>query len=600
MPIVTDLFDEALAAHRAGNFAQAEALYRQVILADPAHAHAHHLLGLLDHQAGRSMIAITRIRQAITLEPNFPSFHANLGVALRACGQTDEAGSCYRRALELNPNMVEAHYNLGNICKDQGNVPEAIACYRRALQLNPQSVDALANLGVALRDQGQLDEAVATYRQVLRIAPDHFIAQHNLGIALMDLGQSAAAADSFRQAIVRNPGNADSHTNLGIVLKELGQLDEAIACCRQALTLDPTHVNAHITLGIALSDLGMMAEAADCFKQTLRLNPEQPSARFCLALRHLALGDYLSAWSDYEYRWQLPGATLYHAERPRWDGRRLDGKTILLHAEQGFGDTLHFIRYAPLVKAKGGTVVVECQPHLVTLLKRMAGIDQVVADDAPPPPFDVQAPLMSLPGIFGTTLETIPKTIPYAYADAALVEHWRQAIASATTDDATDGSALPGLKIGIAWQGRATRKGDCYRSVPLRAFEGLAGIPGIRLVSLQTGPAIKQLAQVPFSVVDLGSRFDPNSLEDLAAVLKNIDLVVTVDTAVAHLAGALGVNAWVALHIAPCWRWLEERSDSPWYPTLRLFRQRRPGDWDEVFVNIAAELQRHIRKASTP
>ena len=215
----------------------------------------------------------------------------------------------------------------------------------------------------------------------------------------------------------------------------------------------------------------------------------------------------------------------------------------------------------------------------------MSGIDRLIPDNVPPPPFDVQAPLMSLPGIFRTTLETIPANIPYLTADPKRVEHWRRELESFAV-------AGSGLNVGIAWQGRVTRKGDPYRSLPLKHFAALAQVPNVRLFSLQVGPGAKQLAAASFPIIDIGSRFDPNSLEDLAAVLMNLDLIVTVDTAVAHLAGAMGVPAWVALHIAPCWRWMEGRSDNPWYPTLRIFRQKSVGNWEEVFAKIAHELSK--------
>ncbi len=448
--------------------------------------------------------------------------------------------------------MVEAWYNLGNVLRDMGNLLEAIDCYRQAGKLNPQFVDAFSNLGVALRDHGRAAEAVDCYRHALRERPDHFISHYNLGVALMDLGRLEEAAASFRQALLGNPNHADAYNNLGIVLKDLGRLEEAAASCRRALQLDPRNTNAHTTLGITLTELAKMDEAAASFGRTLELQPDNVSARFCLCLIRLSKGDFLPAWPDYEYRWQLPGAVKSHTDKPLWDGGSLHGKTILLHAEQGFGDTIHFIRYAPLVKARGGTVLVECQPHLLGLLGRMAGIDQVFPDNVSAPPFDVQAPLMSLPGIFRTTMDAIPAHIPYLRADPKLVVHWREEIARAARRQLADS-----FKIGIAWQGRLTRKGDRFRSMPLKHFAALAQVPNVQLYSLQVGPGAKQLDTAPFPVTDLGSRFHLNSLDDLAAALMNLDLVVTVDTAIAHLAGALGVRTWVALHIAPAggiWR----------------------------------------------
>ena len=254
-----------------------------------------------------------------------------------------------------------------------------------------------------------------------------------------------------------------------------------------------------------------------------------------------------------------------------------------MFAEQGLGDTIQFVRYLPMVKDRGGTVVFECQPALASLCARMRGIDQVIARGAPLPAFDAQVPLLSLPGIFGTTLATIPAAVPYLHADPHLVADWRREL-----------EASEGFKVGIAWQGNPKNKGDRYRSIPLSLFESLASVAGARILSLQVGPGTEQLAAAPFPIIDVGSRFDPSSLEDLAAVMTNLDLVVTIESAVAHLAGALALPVWVALPIASDWRWLLERVDSPWYHTMRLFRQRQFGDWSEVFDRIGAEVKEHV------
>jgi hypothetical protein len=302
----------------------------------------------------------------------------------------------------------------------------------------------------------------------------------------------------------------------------------------------------------------------------------------------LQQGDFEHGWPDYELRWVLPRAASPPAERPIWDGSCLDGKTILVHAEQGLGDTIQFIRFLPMLKERGGTVLFACPPRLERLLGACAGIDQVAFSGAPPHLFDVQAPLMSLPGICGTTLATIPAAVPYLRADACLVEHWRRQL-----EPAGD------FKIGIAWQGNPKHAGDRYRSIPLRHFEALANLNGVKLVSLQKGPGVEQLS-APFSLVEFGDRLDSaGAFLDTAALLMNLDLVVTVDSAVAHLAGALAVPVWVVLGVGPDWRWMLERADSPWYPTMRLFRQRRLGAWAEVLECIAAEVE-SVRRGRGP
>jgi tetratricopeptide (TPR) repeat protein len=579
MRSIEELYDLALQHHRTGDLARAEPLYRQIIAADPSHAEAHHLLGLVEHQKGHHEVAAGLIRQAIALNPGAAVFHANLGIVLRAQGKTAEAIQSYREALRLNPQVVEAYYNLGNLLRDQGETDQAIASYRQAVKINPRFVAALGNLGVALRDQGKAQEAVHYFQQALQVDPNHAPSYQNLGTALKDLGRSAEALDAFRQAVRCNPSAADAYHNLAISLKDQADTDEAIAACRQAIRLDPNVANYHLTLGIALQDKGCLDEGAASYDRALAIEPAHPSARFCQGLVKLSHGDYLGGWPGYECRWQLPGTKPAYADHPRWDGAPLPGKTILLHAEQGFGDTIQFIRYAALVKERVGRVLFECQPHLVRLLDGVAGVDQILPDNVPPPPFDVQAPLLSLPAIFKTTVATVPTPIPYLRANPALVEQWRRRLED-----------IDGFKIGIAWQGRPTQKADRYRSAPLSRFEKLARVPGVRLVSLQVGPGAAQIKNVAFDVLDIGSGFNPDSLEDLAAVQMNMDLIVTVDTAVAHLAGALGLPAWVALMFIPDWRWHLEGPTTPWYPQLRLFRQKEPGAWEEVFERIAEEL----------
>jgi hypothetical protein len=297
------------------------------------------------------------------------------------------------------------------------------------------------------------------------------------------------------------------------------------------------------------------------------------------------MGDFEQGWPEYAWRLKTQELALPPIPQPLWDGSRLNGKTILLHAEQGLGDTIHFIRYAPLVKEQGGQVVVVCPSQLTPLLASSPGIDRLVATGMLLPPFDVHAPLLSLPGIFRTNAATIPASVPYIFADPSLVQHWHHEL-----------SATPGYKVGIAWKGSSRHKKDRERSVSLEALAPLAAVPEINLFSLQVGPGREELAALGdrFRVTDLGGRFDPESLADAAAAIQSLDLIVTVDSALAHVAGALGTPVWVAVPFSPDWRWQLEREDSPWYPTLRLFRQRLPGQWPEVFERIAVELRKLI------
>jgi tetratricopeptide (TPR) repeat protein len=514
-----------------------------------------------------------------------------MGNALKDQGRLAEAAECYRQALLLDPDHAGALNNMGVLLMFNGQVADAVDCFRHALRGNPHHTDAHNNLGAALFQQGHLAEEIECYHEALRSDPHNADAHTNLGIALKSRGQPVQAIECFRKALRSNPHHTEANNHLGIALKEQGQPAEAIECFRQTLRSNPDHTEAHNNLGATLMYMGLCAEANEHFDHALGINPRQATARWNRALLRLQQGDFAGAWPDYEQRWALPDKAARAFEKPRWDGASLAGKTILVYAEQGFGDTIQFVRYLPLVKARGGTVVFECQPALAGLCSGADGIDQLSIQGAPLPPFDVQVPLLSLPGIFGTTLATIPAAVPYLNAEAGLVESWRKEL-----------EPLNDFKVGIVWQGKPTNQGDCYRSIPLRHFETLARVDGVRLLSLQVGPGSEQLTAASVPIANLGERFDPNSLGDLAAVLMNLDLVITVETAVAHLAGALGVPVWVTLSVAGDWRWLLERSDSPWYPTMRLFRQLRFGEWGEVFERVAAELKIRLssRQACSP
>ena len=541
-----ELCDLAVRYHRQGDVKQAEQLYRQVLEADPGHADAHANLGVALLTTGRKHEALACFRQALCSDPQHFYAHNNLGNALMEQGHMAEAVACFRQALRINPNYANAHYNLGNIAKDQGRLAEAIHCYREALRVNPDHVDAHNNLGNALFEQGQLAEAAECYRHVLRL----------------------------------NPRHANVYNNLGVVLRDQGQLAEAALCFRQAMSTDTRNVDAHINLAVIFDRLAKRDEAMDQYEQALRINPRHEITLWNRSLLRLQKGDFERGWADYEYRWAQPKKRARSFDKPRWDGSPLEGKTILVHAEQGLGDTIQFVRYVPLVQRRGGKILYECPPALQGILADFPGVEQLCPRRlAPLPPFDVQVPLLSLPLIFGTTLSSIPANIPCLRIDPSRLAFWRREL-----------DPVDGFKVGIVWQGNPNNPGDARRSLPLAHFEALARVAGVKLLSLQVGVGTEQLAAASFPVTDLGTRFNPDSLDDLAAVLKNVDLVITVETAAAHLAGALEIPVGNLLAFNPCWRWLLEGLDSPWYPTMRLFRQSRLGEWGDVFEDVAAAL----------
>jgi hypothetical protein len=413
----------------------------------------------------------------------------------------------------------------------------------------------------------------------------------------------------------------EAHNGLGCALERLDQIEEAIRCFRQAISLDPTFATAHNNLGTALERQEKLEEALTSYEQAMSLKPDYAAARWNRARLWLLLGNFEQGWPEYEGRWTQTNTARRTFAQPLWDGSDLNGRTILLYAEQGLGDTMQFVRYAPLVKrshesgvrAQGsgarsqhGRVIVECQPALMKLLAIVPGIDCLIEQGSPLPSFDCQASLGSLPGIFRTSVDTIPAAIPYLQADPKLVHKW-------TSDIRHRPSAF---LVGICWQGNPAYGFDRQRSIPLSQFAPLAKLQGVRLISLQKGPGTEQLERMKDGsgrlkdeggrmkieeVADFSSSFiiHPSSFHideasgpfmDTAAIMRSLDLVITSDTAVAHLAGALGVATWLLLPLVPDWRWLLKREDSPWYPSMRLFRQMKDGCWEAIFQRVADAL----------
>jgi hypothetical protein len=419
---------------------------------------------------------------------------------------------------------------------------------------------------------------------VLAQRPDLAEMHQNLGNILRDQGQHEQALESYQKALQLRPEYAKAFINRGIALVAMGRIDEAIRDLEHGVELAPDLADAHTSLGAALCVEQRFEEAADHYRQALTLKPDQAEAAWNQSLLWLLQGDYERGWPAYEARWRCKRTTpLPNFHQPRWDGSALAGRTILFFGEQGLGDTLHFARYAPLVKARGGRVILYCQNALCKLLTRSPGVDGLVGWGATLPKFDCWQALMSLPAVFGTTLETIPASCPYVFADLDLAAHWRRELAP-----------VRGLRVGIAWQGSPRHPWDRHRSVTLDQFEPLAHVPGVHLISLQKNLGTEQVraANDRFPVLSLGNLLDEASgpFMDTAAVIANLDLVISVDTALAHLAGAMGKPVWLALTYTPDWRWLLHRADNRWYPSARLFRQPSFGDWLGVFRQIAQEL----------
>jgi tetratricopeptide (TPR) repeat protein len=549
-----DLFAEGWHYHQARDFRRAEDIYRRILRAEPRNGRVWFVLGNLCEEDNRLDEAVVNMRQALELSPREAMGWFHLGNVLLKQEKYPEAEAAYRRCIEIQPSHVEALVNLGFTYGELERPEEARACYQRAMQIRPDYAEIHHNLGNLYRDDGKLDEALACYRRALELRPDYAKAHVNLGVALVARGDIDAALRSLQRGVEIEPNFAEAHNSLATAFSVRGNLEAAIAQYERAIALKPDYADPH----------------------------------WNRALAWLLQGDFARGWADYEWRWRCKRTTpLPPYTQARWDGSALNGRTILLYGEQGLGDTLEFIRYAPLVAARGGRVIVQCQDCLLPLLSRCAGIDQLVGWSAAPPAFDVWAPLLSLPHLLDTTLETVPSAVPYLLPNPDLVAHWRRELAP-----------VRGFRVGIAWQGSPRHAWDRHRSVSLTMFEPLAHVEGVRLISLQQNHGTEQVQALAgrFPVVTLGELLDKTAgaFVDTAAIASQLDLIVTIDSAIGHLAGGLGVPVWLALHYTPDYRWLLHRADSPWYPTARLFRQSAPGDWPGVFAKMAEALRHRV------
>jgi tetratricopeptide (TPR) repeat protein len=575
------------ALKQAGRTDESIAAFRHALALKPDAAEVHCTLGNALTETGALGDAIAAYRRAIELKPDLAAAHCNLGNALLETGAVDEAILACRRALALKPDSAAAHNNLGNALRKTGAIDDAIAAFRRAISLKPEFAEALSNLGNALCEKGAVDDAVAAYRRALVLQPDSAAVYRNLGGALTDTGALDAAVAALRRAIELEPDFADAYSDLGLALQETKQLDEAIAACRQAVVLKPSVAEVHYNLAHMLLLRGDFPRCCDeaiaACRQAVALKPSFADAHYNLALMLLLRGDFREGWAEHEWRWRVKDFVSPYPSygQPQWDGSDLAGRTILLHWEQGFGDTIQFIRYVPLVAERCGKVVVKSQPQLHRLLQSMPGVDQWILPGEPLPPFDAHCPLMSLPLALGTTVQTIPGSVPYLHADSRAIECWRERLAR--------DSVGPKLKLGLVWAGSATQKND-RRSLPLSLLAPLVRVRGVDFYSLQKGEPARQAMAPPGGMNLIDWTEELRDFADTAALLAGLDLVITVDTAVAHLAGAMGKDVWVLVPFEPDWRWPPGRDASPWYPTARLFRQQATGRWNEVIERVAGCL----------
>ncbi|HEV2334701.1 MAG TPA: tetratricopeptide repeat protein, partial [Stellaceae bacterium] len=578
------VFDAALAHHGAGRLDAAEAAAKEAIDHQPSHAGARHLLGIIAIQRGDHRHAVELLRQSISLDPNAEQAHNNLGIALAGLGRLDEAIASMVDATRLNPGFAVAHFNLGSVLQRANRVEEAADSLRRAIGAKPDYFDAHLHLGNALYQHKQFDAAVASYRNALELSPDSPMAHFGLGSALKSLQRLDEAVASFSRAVALKPDWEEAHNSLGNALGALGDDETAIETFERALALKPDYADAHNNLGVVLQKQNRIGGALLSYHRCELLRPDHADLHLNMALAYLIAGDFANGWREYEWRYQSKERPPRKLPQPLWTGEDLADRTILLHYEQGFGDSIQFMRYAPLVAARGARVVLEVPAALVRLAASLPGVAQVVPAGAALPPFDFHCHLLSLPERFATDLATIPAKTPYLTPRADAFARWQQRIGGG-----------PALKVGLVWAGNPKHLNQRGRSLALERLAPLFELPDIRWFSLQVGEYAGDVARLPAgTIVDLSDGLA--DFAETAAAIANLDLVVAVDTAVVHLAGALGRPVWAMLAFAPDWRWLLGREDSPWYPSVRLFRQPRAGDWDSVIARVRDSLR--IRAAS--
>ena len=494
-------------------------------------------------------------------------------------GDLDAAEALYLRILRDAPAQIDSLHLLGLVANQRGRHEAAIELIGRAIALKPDFADFRTNLAAALKAAGRLEEAEAECRRAIALAPSAK-AYYALGTILQLRGCFEEAVGAHRQTLELNPNHAEAHANLGAALQALGRIDEAAREYEWSAAAKPHSPHAHYNLALIRQEQGRPHDAIASYRQAIARDPDYADAHWNEALQHLALGAYDAGWTQYEWRWRRPAYPMKRFSERDWVGGSLTGRTILLTAEQGFGDTFQFIRYAALVKKRAAAVIVECQPELKQALAYTAGIDRRVGQGEPVPAFDRHAAMLSLPRLLGTNLATIPADIPYIRPDPLRVAAWRGQIRRGG-----------GRNVGLVWRGNPKNSDDRKRSMDVATIAKLCGLAGINWFSLQIDATSEEIAILSR---DAGVHDCAPALKDwadTAALMAMLDLVVTVDTAVAHLAGAMGRPVWVMLSAVPHWSWLRDRSDSPWYPTARLFRQEQRGDWGGVIAAIAAALR---------
>lgn len=540
---------QAAALHQRGQAAEAERLYLHALAIEPGHAQALNLLGVLRVQGGRRDEGEKLIRGAIKADPRLAGAHLNLGILLEELGRPAEALVSYHHALDLKPDLVSAHFCRGNVLNALGRHAEALADYDWAVSRGLADAALLNNRGNVLQALGRGEEALASYGKAAEAAPDNAAIWKNRGRLLREQHRHAEALASYDHAIRLGADDAEIWDDRGAALHGMKRFDEALASFERAVAADPHY----------------------------------PPAWFHQALEHLAKGDLEKGWPLWEWRRKLPSARLKDFVQPLWRGEDIAGKTLFVWWEEGWGDAILFFRFCIAARERGATVIFSAPGPLIRLFRDARSGVEIIGPEEAPPHFDYHIPLLSLPLAFRTRLETIPAWPAYLRVQVARTRAWKKTIGK------------EGFRIGVIWA--ATKERALGRSFPLAELKDISRLPGVRLISLQKHHGLEELDSLPPEMKVETHTFDDGPADqggdaflDTAAMMAGMDLIVSADTSPAHLAGALGVPCWLALKYAADWRWFLNRSDSPWYPTMRLFRQKAEGDWASVFAQMRETL----------
>jgi len=617
-PPAAMLLQKALSLHQNGHLSEARAIYEEILSIQPANADALHYLGVIAYQSHNHQLAVDLIDQAIAINPDNAACYSNRGLALWKLKHFDAASASYEKAIAIKPDYAEALYNLGEMLQEIMQYDSAIACYDKAVAIRPDLAQAWSNRGNALKLLRRHEAAIASYEKAIAVNPDCAVALSNLGVAFQELNrlQEAiasldraisinpsvaetwynrglvldmlkelnSAVESYDRAIDINPDYAEAYTNRGLVLYELGRIEEALANHNRAITLKPDYAEAYTNRGLVLHQLRQLDAAIADYDKAISINPHVAEVHWNKSLILLLLEDYANGWEMYEWRWEIKKFALEKQRIPHalWSGKEsIAAKTILLQSEQGFGDTIQFCRYVNKVAELGSKVILSVEQPLVGLLGQIDGVAEIVVKGDVLPGFDFHCPLMSLPLAFKTTPETIPSASGYLSADAGKMADWALRLGEKIKP-----------RIGLAWSGNEKHKHDKARSIALS--ELLDSLPSeFQYVSLQkeVRGTDRHYLESATNIIHFGE--DLEDFADTAALCELMDVVISVDTAVAHLSAAMGKTTWILVPFCPDWRWMLDRNDSPWYDSVKLYRQEKRDDWQGVLARVIADLLKH-------